>query len=89
MAGLRHQLGRVRDRALAPIVTRLDHLQETLDANSTRLDGLSARVAEIETAIHTVEGRAATVSERQVAGEDSQARLTQRLDHIEKLLAEG
>lgn len=89
MAGLRHQLARVRDRALAPIVVRLDHLQETLDSNSTRLDGLSARVSEIETVIHTIEGRAATVSERQAAGEDSQARLTQRLDHIEKLLADG
>jgi outer membrane murein-binding lipoprotein Lpp len=89
MAGLRRQLGRVRDRALAPIVVRLDHLQETLDSNSTRLDGLSARVSDIETVLHTIEGRAATVSERQAAGEDSQARLTQRLDHIEKLLAEG
>jgi hypothetical protein len=71
--------------ALRPVLERIDALA---DATTDRLDELSKRVTDIEAVMQAVEGRAATVTERSLAQQESQARLTRRLDEIEKLLSE-
>lgn len=84
-ARLRRFLGRVRNAALAPVLARLDALGET---TTQRLDELSKRVHELETAVQIVEGRSATVTERSVTQQESLVRLARRVDEIEKLLSE-
>lgn len=84
-ARLRRFLGRVRHAALAPVLARLDVLDET---TAQRLDELSKRVHELETAVQIVEGRSATVTERSVTQQESLVRLARRVDEIEKLLSE-
>ncbi len=79
----RRMMVRARDRAIAPLMTRLDGLQASTDA---RLDELSRRVASMEKIIEILDGRAATVTERSVAQGESQVRLARRLEEIEKLL---
>lgn len=79
----RRMLVRARDRAIAPLMIRLDGLQASTDA---RLDELSRRVASMEKIIEILDGRAATVTERSVAQGESQVRLARRLEEIEKLL---
>ena len=76
-------LVRARDRAIAPLMARIDGLQASTDG---RLDELTRRVASIEKVIEILDGRAATVTERSVAQGESQARLARRLEEIEKLL---
>lgn len=82
-AGARALVARTRDRAIAPLVARMDRLQE---ASDQRLDELTRRMASVEQIIETMDGRAATVSERSVAQGESQVRLTRRVEEIEKLL---
>lgn len=82
-ARARRLLVRARDRAIAPLMARIDGLQASTDA---RLDELTRRVASIEKIIEILDGRAATVTERSVAQGESQARLAHRLEEIEKLL---
>ncbi len=84
-ARVRGLLVRGRDRAIAPIVSRLDRMQASTDS---RLDELSRRVASIEAIIEILEGRAATVTERSVAQGESQVRLSRRLAEIERMLGE-
>ena len=84
-ARLRRLLSRVRGLALRPVIERLDSLN---DLATTRLEDLSKRVTELEVLLQAVEGRAATVSERSVTQQESQARLARRVDEIEKLLSE-
>lgn len=79
----RRVLVQVRDRAIAPLMARLDGLQASTDS---RLDELSRRVASMEKIIEILDGRAATVTERSVAQGESQVRLARRLAEIEKLL---
>ncbi len=79
----RRVLVKARDRAIAPVMARLDGLQASTDA---RLDDLSRRVASMEKIIEILDGRAATVTERSVAQGESQVRLARRLEEIEKLL---
>ena len=85
-ARLRQGLSRVRAAALRPVIERVDALNDT---TTTRLDELAKRVSDMEATLQAVEGRAATVTERSVAQQESQARLARRLDEIEKLLSEG
>lgn len=82
---LRRGLSRARAVVLRPVLERIDALN---DATTTRLDELSKRVTDMEVVLQAVEGRAATVTERSVAQQESQARLSRRLDEIEKLLSE-
>lgn len=82
-AAARRLAVRARDRAIAPVMTRLDGMQASTDA---RLEELSRRVAGVERIIEILDGRAATVTERSVAQGESQARLVRRLEEIEKLL---
>lgn len=82
-ASARRLLARTRDRALAPVLTRLDGMQASTDS---RLDELARRVAAMEQVMEILDGRAATVTERSVAHGESQARLARRLEEIEKLL---
>ena len=82
-ASARRLLVRARDRAIAPVMGRLDGLQASTDA---RLDELTRRVASMEKVIEILDGRAATVTERSVAQGESQTRLARRLEEIEKLL---
>lgn len=82
-ARIRGLLVKGRDRAIAPLVSRLDRLQAS---NDSRLDELNRRVAGIEAIIEILEGRAATVTERSVAQGESQIRLSRRLAEIEKML---
>ena len=82
-ASARRLLVRARDRAIAPVMGRLDGLQASTDG---RLDELSRRVASMEQVIEILDGRAATVTERSVAQGESQTRLARRLEEIEKLL---
>lgn len=84
-AQLRRTLSRARALALRPVIERLDALTDT---TTRRLDELSKRVTDIEVVLQAVEGRAATVTERSVTQQESQARLTRRVDEIEKLLSE-
>lgn len=76
-------LVRVRDRALLPITDRLEELQQS---TALRLDDLSRRVTDMEAVMQILDGRAATVTERSVATEESQVRLALRLQAIEGLL---
>lgn len=82
-ARVRSLLVRGRDRAIAPVMARLDRMQESTD---NRLDELTRRVAGIEQIIEILEGRAATVTERSMAQGESQTRLARRLADIEKML---
>ena len=82
-ARIRGLLVKGRDRAIAPLVSRLDRMQASSDS---RLDELNRRVAGIEAIIEILEGRAATVTERSVAQGESQIRLSRRLAEIEKML---
>lgn len=82
-ARIRRVLVKGRDRAIAPLVSRLDRMQAS---NDSRLDELNRRVAGIEAIIEVLEGRAATVSERSVAQGESQIRLSRRLAEIEKMI---
>lgn len=82
-ARVRSLLVRGRDRAIAPVIARLDRMQESTDS---RLDELTRRVAGIEQVIEILEGRAATVTERSMAQGESQTRLARRLADIEKML---
>ncbi|HET6965536.1 MAG TPA: hypothetical protein VFH58_12245 [Acidimicrobiales bacterium] len=75
----------MRNAAIAPLMARLDALDET---TAQRLDELSKRVHELETAVQIVEGRSATVTERSVTQQESVVRLARRVDEIEKLLSE-
>lgn len=82
-ARIRGLLVKGRDRAIAPLVSRLDRMQASSDS---RLDELNRRVAGIEAIIEILEGRAATVTERSVAQGESQIRLSRRVAEIEKML---
>lgn len=84
-ARMRQGLSRARAAALRPVIERLDALNDTTTA---RLDELAKRVTDLEVVLQAVEGRAATVTERSVAQQESQTRLARRLDEIEKLLSE-
>lgn len=83
-ARLRQGLSRARAAALRPITERLDAMNATTTA---RLDELAKRVTDLEVVLQAVEGRAATVTERSVTQQESQARLARRVDEIEKLLS--
>lgn len=84
-ARLRRLLDRVRRAALGPVLHRIDVLAEDTEQ---RLDAINKRLDDFETLLQMVEGRAATVAERTIAAQESQARLARRVDEIEKLLAE-
>lgn len=80
-ARLRQVLTRLRELALGPALHRLDILSE-------RMDEMGKRLSDLEAVLQAVEGRAATVTERSVAQQESQARLDRRVEEIEKLLSE-
>lgn len=82
---IRRTLFTLRERAFGPILARLDLLG---DETSRQLDELGKRITDMEVAIQVMEGRAATLAERNVVQQESQARLTRRVDEIEKLLSE-
>ncbi len=84
-ARLARLFSRIRDKALWPVMTRLDALAESTER---RLDELTKRVGDLEAVVQAVEGRAATVTERSVTQQESQLRLARRVDEIEKLLSE-
>lgn len=83
-ARLRQGLSRARAAALRPVIERLDAMNAT---TTSRLDELAKRVTDLEVVLQAVEGRAATVTERSVTQQESQARLARRVDEIEKLLS--
>lgn len=85
-AELRRVVFDLRLKALGPVIARLDVLT---DETTRRLDDLAKRVTDMEVTIQAMEGRSATLAERNVAQQESQARLSRRLDEIEKLLSES
>jgi hypothetical protein len=84
-ARVRRFVGRAREMALGPVLHRIDVLA---DDTSTRLDGLTKRIEDLEAVLQAVEGRAATTTERSVAQYESEARLARRVEEIERLLSE-
>ncbi|HWE57392.1 MAG TPA: hypothetical protein VG435_17940 [Acidimicrobiales bacterium] len=82
---IRRVLFDLRQKALGPVIARLDVLT---DETTRRLDELAKRVTDMEVTIQAMEGRSATLGERDVAHKESQARLSRRLDEIEKLLSD-
>jgi archaellum component FlaC len=84
-ARLRRLLDRGRRMALGPVLHRIDVLAEE---NDRRLDEINKRLDDFEALLQMVEGRVATVAERTITAQESQARLARRVDEIEKLLAD-
>lgn len=82
---MRSLLIRIRNRLIAPVLGRLDAIEQSV---GSRLDTLDARLAAVESVIEMIDARASSVAERSVAQSESYARVARRLDEIEKLLAD-
>lgn len=78
----------LRDRAMAPVIARLDQIAVLTGQLSARIDDLSSRISAMERLLDEMEARTATVTERQYAYEEDRIRTARRLEEIEKLLAE-
>ena len=82
---LRRLLDRARRLALGPVLHRIDILAED---HQRRLDDINKRLDDFEALLQMVEGRAATMAERTIVAQESQARLDRRVEEIEKLLSD-
>lgn len=81
---LRALAGRSRHAALAPTLAQLEAMEASLNA---RLDTVIRRLDELDALIQAFDGRVAGAAERSTTQAETHARLAQRLDEIEKLLA--
>ena len=71
---------RLREKALGPVLFKLDQMSESIEQ-------LGKRVTELEIVVQSMDGRAASAVERSVRQDESQARLARRVEEIEKLLS--
>lgn len=79
-------LGAVRLKSLAPVLVAMEPITTRLDAIDRRLEAVERWIADIDTLLVAMSGRASTLAEQYGGLLESEARLARRVEEIERML---